>query len=525
MAQVGRHDNLVSLVGVVTAGPPLLLLLTYCEHGSLLSYLKKAAKNAAVVPIHTKYKMAADVARGMEHLSAAGFIHRDLAARNVLVASNFSCKVADFGLSRASAKSASAPAVEDENGEDASDGGDYYRSKNGVFPIKWTAPEAMEALKFTHASDTWSFGIVLVEIVQDGAGPYAKWNTNLIMMKVIGGFKHAQPSGCPDVLYKVILDCLATDPTARPSFGALVERLQQLMTSDTESDGRGASGAVAGGIAETNIDHAYLAPVVNPQFSEPAEYMAVDALPLGAGSGRAQYLAVNAGHAGNPQSKSKSKGGAGQSGAERCSRCNTKLQFCVCNVRRNTADMSSSQRVKKPNGKARAAHAGAQQQHQNRKPQLRARSGTGTNRNNPSMVPASPSPSHQADSKLHYIAGLDAVAPASDANSSAGVGNKLHYIAGLDAVALPKPAATSQYMTGLPTLENNAAAESHGGGGSARDRPQAGEAEVNTPSAGGGGGGGGGVDGDAAGEYTGLDQQRSEYTTGVAFNASEESVL
>lgn len=471
MAQVGRHDNLVSLVGVVTAGPPLLLLLTYCEHGSLLSYLKKAAKNAAVVPIHTKYKMAADVARGMEHLSAAGFIHRDLAARNVLVASNFSCKVADFGLSRASAKSASAPAVEDENGEDASDGGDYYRSKNGVFPIKWTAPEAMEALKFTRASDAWSFGIVLVEMMQDGAGPYAKWNTNLVMMKVIGGFKHAQPPGCPDVLYDVILACLATEPSARPSFGTLVERLQELHDPNGDLGAAAAAAAGAmGGIAETNIDAEYLAPVAIAEV-EPS----------------AQYLTVNAGNL-------QSNVGASEGGEERCSRCNAKRKFCACNVRRSTADMSFSQRPKKPNGKAPAAHAGAQQQH--RTPHLRARSGAnGNNHDTPTVSQTESNAQFTVSTPLggatQYTAGLSAVAPPTAAATSqytafSDAFGSISAVAGVQPhAALPNPAATSQYMMGLPAYTaTNAAGESRGG----RARPQA--VSTGTPATAGGNDGG-----------------------------------
>ena len=516
MAQVSRHDNLVSLIGVVTAGPPLLLLLTYCEHGSLLSYLKKAAKNAAAVPIQTKYRMAADIARGMEHLSAARFIHRDLAARNVLVASTLSCKVADFGLSRASAKSASAPAVEDDDGEGASesgDGGDYYRSKNGVFPIKWTAPEAMEDLKFTHASDAWSFGIVLVEMMQDGAGPYAKWSTHLIMMKVIGGFKHAQPPGCPDVLYEVILACLATEPSARPSFGTLVERLQQLHDPNGDLQRAAAAAGATGGIAETNIDAEYLAPVaiaeVEPPVSEPATtYMAVDALPPSA-----QYLTVNTG---NPQSNA----AASEGGEERCSRCNAKRKFCACNVRRSTADMTSSQRPKNPNGKARAAHAGAQQQ--NRKPPLRARSGAnGNSPNTPTVSQTEANAQFTASTPLggttQYTAGLSAVAPPAAAATSqythfSDAFGAIPAVAGVvPAAALPDAAATSQYTTGLPALSNHAAVGRRGG----RARPQA--VGAGTPDT-------AGTNDGATHEYTGLDLQRSEYT-GVAFNASAESVL
>ena len=35
MAQVSGHNNLVSLIGVVTRGDPLILVIQYCEHGEL----------------------------------------------------------------------------------------------------------------------------------------------------------------------------------------------------------------------------------------------------------------------------------------------------------------------------------------------------------------------------------------------------------------------------------------------------------------------------------------------------------
>ena len=43
MSQVGNHPNLVSVVGAITSGAPIVLILSYCEHGSFQDLLKKSA--------------------------------------------------------------------------------------------------------------------------------------------------------------------------------------------------------------------------------------------------------------------------------------------------------------------------------------------------------------------------------------------------------------------------------------------------------------------------------------------------
>ena len=132
------HPNLVSLIGVITSGVPLLLVVAFCEHGSLLSVLRTNAEQGTPLTLTDKLKVACDVARGMVHLSQNRFVHRDLACRNVLLATGMVTKVADFGLSRRTA--ARLPRPDD----DASGGGDnageveppeYYKSTSDVMPV------------------------------------------------------------------------------------------------------------------------------------------------------------------------------------------------------------------------------------------------------------------------------------------------------------------------------------------------------------------------------------------------------
>jgi surface protein len=227
MAQLAGHKNLVSIIGVVSSGSPLIVLLSYCDRGSMLSHLTERA--AAGKPVVTEHKLdfAAQTASGMEHLCARHFVHRDLAARNVLLtsgqsASGVACKVADFGLSRIGSRGKK---------DGSNDGDNYYRSKKGTFPLRWTAPEAMDSLVFNQASDVWSFGILLIEIVQDGGRPYndLKQNSDVVAL-TLAGRRHPQPLGCSNGLYTIMMRCWDVEPKERPSFTDLALELRQMCT-------------------------------------------------------------------------------------------------------------------------------------------------------------------------------------------------------------------------------------------------------------------------------------------------------
>lgn len=41
--------------------------------------------------------------------------------------------------------------------------------------MRWTAPEAIDYRKFTQASDVWSYGVLLWEIMSFGERPYCDW--------------------------------------------------------------------------------------------------------------------------------------------------------------------------------------------------------------------------------------------------------------------------------------------------------------------------------------------------------------
>ena len=54
--------------------------------------------------------------------------------------------------------------------------------QGGKIPIRWTAPEAIAYRKFTSASDVWSFGIVMWEVMSYGERPYWEMSNQDVSM-------------------------------------------------------------------------------------------------------------------------------------------------------------------------------------------------------------------------------------------------------------------------------------------------------------------------------------------------------
>ena len=164
MKVIGRHMNIINLLGVCTQDGPLYVIVEFAEHGNLRDFLRKhrpasgyERANGEKPPLTEKQlvSFARQIAKGMEYLGSKKCIHRDLAARNVLVAEGFVLKIADFGLAR------------DVHSND------YYRKMgDGRLPVKWMAPEALFHRRYTIQSDVWSFGILLWEIMTLGGTPY-----------------------------------------------------------------------------------------------------------------------------------------------------------------------------------------------------------------------------------------------------------------------------------------------------------------------------------------------------------------
>lgn len=141
-----QHENLVELLGFSSDGDDLCLVCVYMPNGSLLDRLS-CLDDTPPLPWHMRCRIAQGAANGISFLHENHQIHRDIKSANILLDEDFTAKISDFGLARASDKFAQT-----------------VMTSRIVGTTAYMAPEALRG-EITPKSDIYSFGVVLLEII------------------------------------------------------------------------------------------------------------------------------------------------------------------------------------------------------------------------------------------------------------------------------------------------------------------------------------------------------------------------
>ncbi|XP_010010819.1 PREDICTED: tyrosine-protein kinase JAK3 [Nestor notabilis] len=229
-----QHDFIVQYRGVCYSRGchGLRLVMEYLPNGCLRDYLQK---NQPCLDHRTLLLYAWQICKGMEYLGAQRCVHRDLASRNILVESETHVKIGDFGLAKL--------LPQDK---------DYYVVREpGQSPVFWYAPESLSDNVFSRASDIWSFGVLLYELftysnkIRSPSEEFLRMmgteKTVQIICRLLELLKDNRrlpaPCGCPGEVYTLMLSCWAFTPSARPTFGELVPKIEALRDGQSKSCG------------------------------------------------------------------------------------------------------------------------------------------------------------------------------------------------------------------------------------------------------------------------------------------------
>jgi hypothetical protein len=213
MAALPMHENVVRLFGVVQlANGDVGAVVEFCAQGALVDALY--GEKARDLSPDELLQIAYDAACGVMHLHANKIVHRDIAARNVLLAGkkDLVAKVSDFGMARNLDSVYSGVTSE-------------QHTAATIGPVKWMAPEQLDRMAYSRASDVFAFGVLLYEIFARSTPWPGLANVNVVL-RVSKGERMELPKSVPAAVRKTMEQCWAHEAKERPKMSAVVDELR-----------------------------------------------------------------------------------------------------------------------------------------------------------------------------------------------------------------------------------------------------------------------------------------------------------
>jgi serine/threonine protein kinase len=183
------HPNIVRYNGFVSTSESLYIILEYCENGSLHSICKNFGK----FPENLVALYMSQVLHGLLYLHEQGVIHRDIKGANILTTKEGLVKLADFGV-----------ATKQSGLDHASVVGTPY----------WMAPEVIELSGATTASDIWSVGCTVIELIE-GKPPYHKLQPMQALFRIVNDDHPPIPGSASKYLNEFFMECFQKNPNLR----------------------------------------------------------------------------------------------------------------------------------------------------------------------------------------------------------------------------------------------------------------------------------------------------------------------
>ncbi|KAL5531353.1 hypothetical protein ACEPAG_4230 [Sanghuangporus baumii] len=195
------HPSIVKYEGMSKDSDTLNIVLEYAENGSLGQTLKAFGKlNEKLVATYV-----IKILEGLDYLHRNDVVHCDLKAANILTTKTGNVKLSDFGVSLNLRKV----------------GRDHKTDVTGT--PNWMAPEVIELKGASRASDIWSLGCTVIELLT-GRPPYADIPNGMsVMYRIVDDPMPPIPEDWSPSLKDFLRQCFQRNPADRPSAEALSE--------------------------------------------------------------------------------------------------------------------------------------------------------------------------------------------------------------------------------------------------------------------------------------------------------------
>jgi serine/threonine protein kinase len=192
---VKTREYLYIILECALFAPPVynytsLMLHRFCENGSLHNICKRFGK----FPENLVAVYISQVLEGLVYLHDQGVIHRDIKGANLLTNKDGTVKLADFGVASTAAAGMNDAAV--------------------VGSPYWMAPEIIEQSGATTASDIWSVGATVIELLE-GRPPYHFLDPMPALFRIVQDDCPPIPEGASPVVKDFLYHCFQKDANLR----------------------------------------------------------------------------------------------------------------------------------------------------------------------------------------------------------------------------------------------------------------------------------------------------------------------
>ncbi|CAB4422037.1 unnamed protein product [Rhizophagus irregularis] len=211
------HFHYINKYFGITQNPTtqnFMIITKYYELGDLRNHITNDFYNISWFRKLIKLQY---ILNGLKNMHEANIIHRDYHSGNILVATGETPITSDLGIS----KSATEPLNDDDE--------EIY----GIIP--YVAPEIFQGRKYTKASDIYSFGMIMWELMTGRRPFWDKVHDSELIIEICYGLRPPIITNAPEGYIELMKECWHFEPDKRPTANNLLSKVKIMLDNETKN--------------------------------------------------------------------------------------------------------------------------------------------------------------------------------------------------------------------------------------------------------------------------------------------------
>jgi serine/threonine protein kinase len=210
-----NHPNIVKVLAMTKEGKSYYLVLEYVGGGSLADLLRKPER----LPLEDVLSISLELSDALARAHHLKIIHRDIKPGNVLIATDGTPRLTDFGIAHLGDRSR------------------LTQTQTVLGTLGYLSPEALDGKPLDARTDIWSFGVLIYEMLT-GKLPFNDETASALMMSIIHKtfpMPQEMRKDIPPTLTTLIQRMLEKDPAHRIASARLLGAELQAIAQGSES--------------------------------------------------------------------------------------------------------------------------------------------------------------------------------------------------------------------------------------------------------------------------------------------------